>query len=191
MSSQDEHWSEVAPSNRSNKDWGALVEEAACERWSLKDVSDDPSTPHWVDARAEGDVVSQLGMLVVEAGTPVQVKAAAIRVRDQDTVRCGRIWVPQQAHQPLLEADGEYAIGVYDPALPDDQNPVKLAIARASTIDALTTFPCQAATIPWSRVFARETVDDEARARRDQADVDLSISAVPEPFDFEEVSDEV
>jgi hypothetical protein len=42
----------MSSASRDNADWGLTVERAACERWKLDHIANDPDAPDWFDARA-------------------------------------------------------------------------------------------------------------------------------------------
>lgn len=60
------------------------------------------SEAHWFDARDQD-------------GREVEIKVCANRIKSWSSTRRGRILIKNEAHQKLLEADGEYRIGVYGP----------------------------------------------------------------------------
>jgi hypothetical protein len=51
----------------------------------------------------------------VESRTPAEVKATRLRVQESSSQRRGRWWLRESSHQALVEADGEYALGIYTP----------------------------------------------------------------------------
>lgn len=77
----------------------ALLEELAADRYGAELLA--PDGPGWYDALAAD-------------GSPIELKACAVRVRDGRSRRRGRWLVRQRSHRELLEADGRYVLGVYD-----------------------------------------------------------------------------
>jgi|SRR5699024_1794264 len=155
------------PPENDNADWGRTVEIAACERWQLEHVAGDVAAPGWYDAattRVVSDAadsrVSAFGS--VEVQTPVEVKAARFRVQEAGSQRRGRWWLRESSHRALLEADGEYALAVYDPAPEPDGGVLSLALRPAWWVGERVTSwsPCgpghradRAACVPWNRAF--------------------------------------
>lgn len=153
------------PPENDNADWGRTVEIAACERWQLEHVAGDVAAPGWYDAittqmlsEATDSFVSAFGS--VETNTPVEVKATRLRVNEGSSQRRGRWWLRESSHHALVEADGEYALGVYDPA--PDGGVLSLALRPAWWVGERVSAwsPCgvghpadRAACVPWSRVF--------------------------------------
>jgi hypothetical protein len=153
------------PAKNDNADWGRTVEIAACDRWQLEHVAGDVAAPGWYDAlttRSLSDArdsrESTFG--VVGSDTPVEAKAARYRVQEAGSQRRGRWWLRESSHRALIEADGEYALAVYDPA--PDGGVLSLALRPAWWVGARVTAwsPCgpghradRAARLPWSRVF--------------------------------------
>jgi hypothetical protein len=153
----------------SNAEVGHLAElHAARWRPELALVPDHPSADvasmNYLDGVLVRPVVSHMGVTVAPAGTPVEVKAAALRKADGASVRRGDIQIRRYAHEWLVERDGEYIVVVYDDG---DDGLVWLAerMVPARTVDALITRWCadglsEAARIPWSRLM------DAARVER-------------------------
>jgi len=140
---------------------------AACGRWQLKHVAGDVAAPGWYDAlttRVLSDAVdggvSAFGS--VESHKLVEMKAAPFRVQEAGSQCRGRWWLRESSHRALLEADGEYALAVYDPAPEPNGGVLSLALRPAWWVDARITAwsPCgpghqadRAACVPWSRAF--------------------------------------
>lgn len=85
----------------------------------LEPVSDDEA--EWHDGILDEDLragdVDELvldGIDVVEAGTPIEFKAAAYRISDGTGIRRGRLNLRKQQHETLLENDGVYLAAVYE-----------------------------------------------------------------------------
>lgn len=148
--------------SRDNADWGLTVERAACERWQLEHVVSDPDAPHWFDARATTVIrdanarESEFGAVI--AGTAIEVKAARFRVEHNGSQRRGLWWLRESSHRALVEAAGEYALGVYSPL----KGILTLVLRPAWWVEQRVTVwsACgddhraeRAARIPWSRVF--------------------------------------
>ena len=152
----------TAQGSRDNADWGLTVERAACERWQLEHVASDPAAPDWFDARATTTIRAASARVdafgAVGADTAIEVKAARFRVEHGPSQRRGLWWVRERSHRRLLDADGEYALGVYSPA----QGVLALILRPAWWVERQVTCwsACgdghraeRAARIPWSRVF--------------------------------------
>lgn len=58
------------------------------------------SEAHWYDARDKD-------------GREVEIKVCGYRIKSGSSTRRGRILIKREAHRKLLDADGEYRIGVY------------------------------------------------------------------------------
>jgi hypothetical protein len=145
-----------------NADWGLTVETAACDRWHLDHTANDRDAPHWFDAIATcalRDVsVREQAFGTVTAGTPIEAKAARLRVDHGDSQRRGLWWLCESSHRRLLDEDGEYALGVYTPTqgvLHLELRPAWWVDRRVSAWSACGTEhrAQRAARIPWSRVF--------------------------------------
>lgn len=162
-------------SDWSRDDWGLLVEQAVCDRYSARLVANSDDHPDWVDAIVQEPVVED-GCVVVEPGDVVQVKATVFRQREYRssmeayTRRRGRYFIREHGHRQLLDSAGAYALGVYDPALAD-ANPITLTLVDAREVDGLDLTWCsngseglEAARLNWRTVFDVEDVAD----RRDE-----------------------
>lgn len=135
---------------------GLLVEEAACERYALEHVANNGSEPQWYDAlaTAETDVTG------VEAGVEVECKAAVDWFQNGGARRRGRWWFARTAHERLLEAGGQYVLGVYDPETASVRRLAMLDVEWVDgELDSRWTacgprHPSEAsAQIPWGVVF--------------------------------------
>ena len=150
--------------NRDNADWGLTVERAACERWQLDHTASDPDAPDWFDARATTSIQNETregafgAVGAVGADTAIEVKAARFRVEHNGSQRRGLWWVRESSHRRLVEAAGEYALGVYTPL----KGVLALVLRPAWWVEQRVTCwsSCgddhradRAARIPWSRVF--------------------------------------
>lgn len=140
-----------------NPDWGRSVETVACDRWPLNRVSSDDDVPDWIDARTVDPIETELSPEpIVEAGTPVEVKACQRRYRGRN----GRWWIKRGNHESLLAEDGEYVLAVYDS---NSGDVVRMSLLSARTLDALVTswWDCgdggrtaeEYRQIPWTAVF--------------------------------------
>lgn len=152
-------------STKDNADWGLTVETAACDRWRLDHLANDPSAPDWFDAITAREIqvtdsqnCAVDGLGTVAAGTPIEAKAARLRVEHGDSQRRGMWWLRESSHRRLLDEDGEYALGVYSPA----SGVLALLLRPAWWVDHRISAwsGCgadhradRAARIPWSRVF--------------------------------------
>lgn len=151
-----------ADATPSQADWGRTVETAACERWDLSLVADEPEAPWWHDAEATRPIDgSPFG--TIAAGTPIDAKAARYRI-DNGSPRRGRWWLRQSSHEKLVAEDGEYALAVYSP----ESGVLAMRLVPAWWVDEEVTrwSPSgsrhrsdRSAQIPWSRVFASEEVE--------------------------------
>jgi hypothetical protein len=95
-----------------------LLEELAVDRYGVELFGFDG--PEWADA--EGP-----------AGTPIELKSCALRVRDGRSRRRGRWLIRKRSHERLLREHGRYVLGVYDSA------PTVVAVANVSAerVDSL------------------------------------------------------
>lgn len=152
----------MSSASRDNADWGLTVERFACERWQLEHIASDPDAPNWFDARATVIIrdakTCERAFGAVVAGTPVEVKAARFRVEHNGSQRRGLWWLRESSHRRLVEAAGEYALGVYSPL----KGVLALVLRPAWWVEQRVTCwsSCgddhraeRAARIPWSRVF--------------------------------------
>lgn len=164
-----------------NSDIGHLAERRATD-WLGDRIGLVPDRPEDVPAQNCLDgvflrpVVGDAAGEIVSAGTPLEVKAAAYRTTDQQTSRRGRIQIRRYAHEWLLEADGEYAILVYDQDTLEREDDRITDIGEwhatrlvpASTVDSLIDTWTKdglddVARIPWSRLM------DPGRLSADQS----------------------
>lgn len=157
----------MSSASRDNADWGLTVERAACERWQLEHTANDPDAPDWFDARAtvviRGERTYERAFGAVVAETPVEVKAARYRVEHNGSQRRGLWWLRESSHRRLVEAAGEYALGVYSPL----KGVLALVLRPAWWVEQRISCwsSCgddhradRAARIPWSRVFDSQEV---------------------------------
>ncbi|ELY90872.1 hypothetical protein [Natrialba taiwanensis] len=105
---------------------------------ALEFVGDRTAT--WHDARTttllEPDQsLPFYGIVVVERGTPIEIKGCQIETSNGDRSTRGRFYVKRTAHEQLLEAAGMYLLVVYipRPGLPQ----VARAIVPATIVDEL------------------------------------------------------
>jgi len=117
------------------------------------------------DARAS-DVITPTPELplgstpLVETGTPVEIKAAQVRLSDGQR---GRWYLRWEQHRMLLEAGGAYALVVYDPA-PGHPHLGRLLVP-ASIVDELVNSWIQPdgradyAQVSWSRAISPAEVE--------------------------------
>jgi hypothetical protein len=155
------------PPENDNADWGRTAEMAACERWQLEHVAGEVAAPGWYDVLTTRRLSEVADCRVrafgsVESHTPVEVKAARYRVREGGSRRRGRWWLRESSHRALVDADGEYALAVYDPAPEPDGGVLALTLRPAWWVGARVTSwsPCgpghradRAACVPWSCAF--------------------------------------
>lgn len=157
----------VSDTDRERDDIGLRGEQLVAERFNGELVANDTSAPDWVDVLLEDDLVVDTEF-VAPAGTPVQVKLAAWRVRDGQSRRQGRWMLYRDSFATLLEQDGLLALGVHDPQLND---PLVLDVFFPEAIRALGLTWVQnarsrtreVARLRWGRVFASDLVDGTRR----------------------------
>ena len=97
--------------NPENATIGAEFERFATERWPEIARVSDPDSPDWLDARFERPLRNELAGEIAAEGTPVDAKSAALRTHGGE--RFGRWWFSRNHHEALVDAGGEYALGVY------------------------------------------------------------------------------
>ncbi len=107
---------------------GLLVERAACDRWYLEHVANGDQPMHY-DAIATDETAVD----GVATGDLVEAKNCVDYIDDRDSRRRGRWWFSAQNHKLLLEDDGQYALGVYNP---DNATIYRLALLPARSIDS-------------------------------------------------------
>ncbi|WP_323172876.1 hypothetical protein [Natrialba sp. PRR66] len=105
---------------------------------ALEFVGDRTAT--WHDARTTSllepdESLPFYGIVLVESGTPVEIKGCQIETSNGDRTTRGRFYVKRAAHEQLLEAAGMYLLVVYlpRPGLPQ----VARAIVPATIVDEL------------------------------------------------------
>jgi len=150
-----------------NSDWGETGVDATITRWPARSVDDDECL--WHDARTVDPIVTEnRSLTVVESDVPIEVKVAAYRVADGDSSRRGRFKICRRNHEPLLNARGEYAFGVYDEngEAGDPDAIIRLSLVPAFVVDSLIdgvwsrcADGIDAATLPWSSVFDPQEVN--------------------------------
>lgn len=125
---------------RTSKGSGWAIEHLSIETVDeLDPVSDNVA--EWHDARVDGllepsEDLEFYGLLVLEDGTPVEIKGARVEISNgPGSVVSGRWFIKRAAHDRLLEAGGAYLLVVYDPAL--DGEIVSRAIVPATVVDGL------------------------------------------------------
>jgi|GEM_PF-2314126 len=159
-----------------NSDIGHLAERRAAE-WLGDRIGLVPDRPEDVPAQNCLDgvflrpVVGDIAGEIIDVGTPLEVKAVAYRTTDQQTSRRGRVQIRRYAHEWLLEADGEYAVLVYDQdSLEWDDDRITdigawhaARLVPASVVDSLIDTWTKdglddVARIPWSRLMDPDRV---------------------------------
>lgn len=111
--------SSSAQSKLSSKSLGDGVAGDVIQRFALEHVPD--SDANWHDARTtsalfadDPDELLFSGLCVVEAGTPVEIKATlVVRSAGEGNDRKGQWYIKRKAHDRLLEAGGVYLLVVY------------------------------------------------------------------------------
>lgn len=159
-----------------NSDIGHLAERRASvwlgNRVGLvPDRPEDVPSQNCLDGMFLRPVVGNEAGTIVEAGTPLEVKAVAFRIVDQQTSRRGRVQIRRYAHEWLLKQDGEYAVLVYDQDSLEweDDRIVEVGewfairLIPASTVDAvIETWNKDGlddvARVPWSKLMDPERV---------------------------------
>jgi len=103
----------------SPKHSGDTIEHLVVNRNPLRHVSDRDASWHdaaTVDVIAPSRRLRMGGVCLLEADTPVEIKAAQGLVSNGDHNVPGRWMVKRDAHERLLAADGAYWLVVYKPA---------------------------------------------------------------------------
>lgn len=154
----------------SSKEIGELIEQAVADRLPDLALVDDGAA-EWHDGRVLDDWIPnhRLPMhelVLVRAGTPVEIKAAAFETSNGARNAAGRFFIQRRCHHQLVEADGVYLLVVYDPEAPDPLLRMGLLAAeelgeRISTwshVPDVTRSEGRTAKLGWPHVFDRETV---------------------------------
>lgn len=159
-----------------SKEMGDRLETALVDRIDpFERVSDDDVT--WHDARTTAPMTAseRLPMrglvVVVPAGTPVEIKGARLRISDGASTRRGRFYVKKRAHDRLQAAAGVYLLAVYctDTATSDPVRARLVVLASAlevfepswSAVDDTTRTEQEVAKLPWSAVFDPTAIEPE------------------------------
>jgi len=141
----------------SSKDVGSYLEHELIETLPIEPVPDGDAT--WMDARVSHHIsmgtVDLSDVLCLEAGTPVEIKGACIRINDgSDQTRRGRFYIKHDSHQQLFESGGVYCFVVYDREI------LATAWVRPETVDEIAGTWCEVdrahgavCKIPWSKVI--------------------------------------
>jgi hypothetical protein len=108
-------------------------------------------SPATVGERAETVVVDALGLeqssghttdwkdAETGAGQPVEIKACAHTISNGEGEVPGRWWIQRSNHHALLDAEGLYALVVYDETLADLTD-VALLVVPATVVDPLLSW---------------------------------------------------
>jgi hypothetical protein len=89
------------------------------EEATVPDTFDGAAEDYWHDAQptvalfASNDV-PMVGTCVIEAGQPVEIKAARAVISNGTRTRCGRFYITRKQHEKLIESDGVYLFAVYE-----------------------------------------------------------------------------
>ncbi|RQG97224.1 hypothetical protein [Natrarchaeobius chitinivorans] len=143
---------------------------------ALEFVGDRTAT--WHDARTTtllepAENLPFYGIVVVEAGIPVEIKGCQIETSNGSGSTRGRFYVKREAHSRLLEAGGMYLFVVYlpRPGLPQ----VARAVVPATIVDELLAgrwydvggprSEDEVAKLAWSHVIDPTTVDPSGGER--------------------------
>jgi hypothetical protein len=100
---------------------GSRVEADVIDRFdALRYVPESEATWHDAETVAllapeRADRLQFGGIVVVEPGTPIEVKGSQVETSNGDHSTPGRWYVKKSAHQSLLEANGVYLLVVYTP----------------------------------------------------------------------------
>jgi len=145
------------------KDSGETVEAELIQRVPELQAAPGETAPH--DAHASGVITPTpelpLGSTpLVETGTPVEIKAAQVRLTSGER---GRWYLRREQHRKLLEAGGAYALVIYDPR---PGHPIRASLlVPASIVDELVSSwikpdgRADYAQIAWSNAIDPEEVD--------------------------------
>jgi len=161
MSQADEQ-TQLAYSKRvGQRSQSALIQQVE----NLRYVGD--SEARWHDAVAEGLITPTrelpfVGVCLLEAGTPVEIKSAAV-VYGKTSQRPGRFQLRESQHEKLVDAGAMYAFVVGDPSPDRELLAAKIVPAVAVTelvnswIETADREPY--AQFAWTRVFSDAAVN--------------------------------
>lgn len=132
---------------------------------NLRYVGD--SEARWHDAIAEGLITPAralpfVGICVLEAGTPVEIKSAAV-IYGEKSQRPGRFQLRQSQHERLVEAGAVYAFIVGDPS-PDRELLAAKIVPAVAVTDLVSSWIETDGREPyaqfaWTRIFSKTAVN--------------------------------
>jgi hypothetical protein len=157
---------------------GSRVEADVIDRFdALRYVPESEATWHDAETVAllapeRADRLRFGGIILVEPGTPIEVKGSQVETSNGDGSTAGRWYVKKSAHQSLLAANGVYLLVVYTPHRHDH---LARIVVPASILDehlrgrwyevAGDRSEEEVAQLAWPHVLDREVVvGGEARA---------------------------
>ena len=123
---------------QSAKAAGSRVEADVIDRFdALRYVPESEATWHDAETVAllapeRADRLRFGGIVVVEPGTPIEVKGSQVETSNGDGSTAGRWHVKKSAHQSLLDASGVYLLVVYTP---NRYNHLARIVVPASILD--------------------------------------------------------
>lgn len=112
----------------------AIEAEVIQEVGGLRYVGDN--TAEWHDARVDGllepsDRLPFIGVVVLETGTPVEIKAAQRRL---NSGRRGRYYIRQRQHERLVQEGASYLFAVYQP---QTEHLLAMLVVPATVVEGL------------------------------------------------------
>lgn len=157
----------------------ALEADQVAQESALVGVSDDEAD--WYDARtiqvlSPHDRLQFGSICLLEQETPVEIKACQLLIQRRSSSKGpGQWYVKQRAHERLLEAGGAYLLVVYQNGEATDTDRLDVLrriVIPATIVDELITSWSNAgagrdegavARVPWSRIYDRKELLQEAR----------------------------
>lgn len=146
----------------SSKQLGERAEAAIIEQVDSLDPVPDTHAEHY-DAVPMAAIfpstVPMVGIAVVGAGRPVEIKTTVPRLSDGER---GRLYLRRQQHQSLVDDAGCYLLAV---TTPHDREPLAMKLLAARTLGDLISSWIEPenradyAQISWGRIFDREDIE--------------------------------
>lgn len=139
---------------------GYRVERIVCDRRGWEHVADDGDAADWVDAITPG-------------GDRIDIKAAAqAKSHGANRTIPGEWWIQRANHQALTDANGFYALVVYEPSVEVHRDDlVHSLVVPGRTLDPFVSawidlrVGDQITKIPWPRIFGGEKrIDGRGRS---------------------------
>lgn len=164
-------------SRSSAKRDGEATEAAVIQRHTALDPVTDEEH---VDARATAAItpsrdLTAVGLAVVEAGTPIEIKSCAAVVSTRQSR--GRFYLRRDQHRYLVEAGAVYLFAVTPP---HDHVPICRKLVPASAVETVVPGwidpgPDRAtyAQVTWSRVFDASEVERDDGTQRSEVSADV------------------